>query len=408
MYIVLYSIGIPTTTMNNNTRSSNTRSSKTFFIPSANTAWARNKAYDMPKILGGGTYIKFLDRDQSRRVNGQWQIGIEVSSWKWSNLGFVESALMTGPPSSKSKPSVPTTKAFQTRFSMLDSDEEEVQRPTMEEAEKAANLAGLRMLSKKEDDDVDSEWTVVEKTTKTTKTKKTKKKKAKTMKTVVDTGFQLVGGIEEAKSNDQERMVAIATHYAKNQEHYDAKAAARLTDGSWKPKTKGFQPEGLASCLFEWKDQGGVRYGVLRWFVKQRGLESFKRQTKKTDRTEKMDRVSFDPTTKFPTMDGKPLVKRTNQVTWGASEKIRCPVEDEDETKETETKEIETKAESGTTKMVVLGGDSWEDEDEVTHDANNIVGKTLPMLSVTHMMDSTQFEEDDMDWEEQWDAAQTA
>jgi hypothetical protein len=307
---------------------------------------------------------------------------VVISSWRSDGIGYAKAKLMESGGVAKAKPK-PKAKVVKKSVSFAalqesDSEDEDVDEDAkLAVAEKASKLNRLKTDELSDADKaMAGGWAKMEK--KVPKNKGDKKKRPTTI-TMVG------GGIPVARANDNKRMVAIATEYATNQAKYDAMAAARLTGGYWRPKDKTKKPDGLASCLFAWKDQGGVRYGPLKYFVQRHGVKSFLVSRVPMVAAVAQPILVVDG---FPTLNGNsPGAKKPS--TWGAK-----PVVVEAVASPTSTDSWDGDG------MEVLGGAAMSAHPEP------VVKKTIQRINTAGQMDDDEFDGDD--WETQWDEMQVA
>jgi hypothetical protein len=366
-----------------------TRLTETIKIPVRCTGWARMNAGSIAKTARGGTHIDIKGRGQNEQVGGVWMATVVISSWRSDGIGYAKAKLMEGGGVVKAKPKPkPKVEKKSVGFAALqdseDEDEDDKAKLASDEAKLASDEAAKKLYRLKTDELSDADKAMAGGWGKGGGGTKKQRKKKPTTTTITMVG----GGIPVARANDNKRMVAIAKEYATNQAKYDAMAAARLTDGSWRPKDKSQKPDGLASCLFAWKDQGGVRYGPLKYFVQRHGVKSFLVSRTSTVVAVAQPILVVDG---FPTLNGNsPGTKKPS--TWGPKAVVI----------EVESTPTSTDSWDGDG-MEVLGGAA-----SITH-PDPVVKKTIQRINTAGQMDDDEFECDD--WETQWDemqAAQTA
>jgi hypothetical protein len=357
-----------------------TRLTETIQIPVRCTGWARMSAGSIAKTARGGTHIDIKGRGQNEQVGGVWMTTVVISSWRSDGIGYAKAKLMEGGGATKSKPK-PKSKVVKKSVGFASLQESESEDEDVEDKAKlASDEAAKKLYRLKTDELSDADKAMAGGWGKGGGTKKHKKKK------IVTTTITMVGGgIPLARANDNKRMVAIAKEYATNQAKYDAMAAARLTDGSWRPKDKTQKPDGLASCLFAWKDQGGVRYGPLKYFVQRHGVKSFLVSRVPMVAAVAQPILVVDG---FPTLNGNsPGAKKPS--TWGAKAVVVEAVPTPTSTDSWDGDGME-----------VLGGAA-----SITH-SDPVVKKTIQRINTAGQMDDDEFDGDD--WETQWDEMQVA
>lgn len=385
------------------------RITQTIHIPVRDCGWARRSAGSIAKTAKAGTHIDIRRREENVQMNGTWMAKVVISSWRSDAVGYAVGKLKEGDPSRAPKrpSSRRPTKAPVARpsFAVLDDgsdDEADDVVPKVSEADALAaaeKAAGLVRAKSERVSDADKAledgWKTVGAEKATTKKTKKGKKKGK------GDSYTLVGGagIGGAKKNDETRMKGILTKYYLNKAKYDKMAEDRLKNGSWRPKHKGQKPEGLYSCFYEWKDQGGVRYGQLKYFSRT-FTEKVALSTSHEDTDDAPAAPTMDiATDSFPTLGGKVLEPK--KVTWGvvASAAEKTAVTSTVPTTDAWGEEGDTVG-----NMVILGAGGASTEATVAPKLT----KPLPrsMLSVAGQFDAdaeSSFVDEDDDWESAWD-----